>query len=132
MKWNSPKQDLKKPIQETTKVTNEKLLSNSLSCPELCGEMMFMATGNPRVEPKEPALAMGLVNMGSDNFDTDESSGGEGSSTFERSMSDSEINYCHLGDSSGEQSGRWYFSYSKGVAPTLTTDFFTKQEYSHF
>ena len=118
MKWNSPKQDLKKPIQETAKVTNDKSLSNSLSCPELCGEMTSTATGDPRVEPKEPALAMGFVNMASDNFETDDSSG-EGSSTFERSISDSEINYCHLGESSGEQDGKWYFSYSRGVDPCL-------------
>ena len=103
----SSKEDLKKPLQETAKVASNKLLSNSLSCPELCGKMTSTATGNPRVEPKEPALAMGFVNMASDNFETDESSG-EGSSTFERSISDSEINYFPLGESSGEQnSGKW-------------------------
>ena len=70
--------------------------------------MTSTATGDPGVEPKEPAISMGFVNMASDNFEMDES-GGEGSSSYERSISDSEIDYYDLGECSGEQSsGRWY------------------------
>jgi hypothetical protein len=65
--------------------------------------MTSTATGDPGVEPKELAISMGFVNMASDNFEMDES-GGEGSSSYERSISDSEIDYYDLGECSGEQS----------------------------
>ena len=109
LKSNSQKQASKNRHQETDDATDNMSLSNSRSCPELRDEMTSTTTGNPIVEPKEPALPMGLVNMASDNFEMDES-GGEGSSSYERSISDSEINYYDLGECSGEQnanSGRW-------------------------
>ena len=104
-----PKQDLNETDQETGDVADSKSLSNSHSCPELREEKASTTTGGPSVEPKEPAISMGFVNMASESFETDESTA-EGSSSYERSISDSEINYYDLGECSGDQnanSGRW-------------------------
>ena len=59
--------------------------------------------GEPSVEPKEPAISMGCVNVASDNLEMDECTAEE-SWNFERSISDSEINYHDLGECSGEHS----------------------------
>ncbi|CAB4012687.1 ubiquitin carboxyl-terminal hydrolase 20, partial [Paramuricea clavata] len=103
LKSNSQKQTSNKRVEENGDATDNTFLSNSRSCPELREEMTSTATGDPGVEPKEPALSIGFVNMASDNFEMDES-GGEGSSSYERSISDSEIDYYDLGECSGEQS----------------------------
>ena len=110
MKSNSTKKGLNETDQEASDAIDNKSLSNSRSCPELREEMTWTIIGSPSVEPKEPAFSLGLINVASDNFETDESAG-EGSSSYERSISDSEINYYDLGECSGEHSansGRWY------------------------
>ncbi|XP_028394952.1 ubiquitin carboxyl-terminal hydrolase 33-like isoform X2 [Dendronephthya gigantea] len=95
MKTNSQREAVDKPVTEDNVVIKDTLLSNSRSCPELREELTSQAAGDPSVEPKEPAISMGFVNMASDHSegnDTDEEE-----SNFERSVSDSEINYYHLG-----------------------------------
>ena len=73
------------------------MLSNSRSCPELREDLTSHATGDPSVEPKEPAISMGFVNMASDDLEANDSDEEE-SFNFERSVSDSEINYYYLGE----------------------------------
>ena len=96
--------------QEASDATDDKLLSNSRSCPELRKEMTSIILESTRVEPKKPAFSLGVVNIASDSVETDESAE-EGSSSYERSISDSEINYYELGECGGGQntnSGRCY------------------------
>lgn len=94
------------------------LPTSSCSCPELREEeensCYTTYVKEPCIEPKEPALSMGFVNLASDSdnsIDTDNHVTSELGFCSERSVSDSEINYTERHESTrreNETVGRFF------------------------